>query len=63
MAQKDVFVYFSDDSTAVRLDTYRKRDDLQKRPVAYTIDTATGQRTEGKPKVERKADAPKGADA
>lgn len=62
MAIKDSFVYFDDDSTAVRLDTYRKREDLQKRPVRYVIDTSTGVKTEGKPKVERKTE-PKGADA
>ena len=61
MAIKDTWVYFDDDSTAVRLDTYRKNDDLQKRPVAYTIDTSTGVRTPGKPKVERSS-APKKAD-
>jgi hypothetical protein len=51
MAMKDQFVYFDDDSTAVRLDVYRKRGDLQKRPVRYVIDTATGERTEGEPKA------------
>jgi hypothetical protein len=58
---KDQWVYFADDSTAVRLDTYRKNEELQKRPVAYVIDTSTGTRTAGKPKVERTA--PKKDDA
>jgi hypothetical protein len=61
MAIKDSFVYFDDDSTAVRLDVYRKREDLQRRPVRYVIDTATGERTEGKPAAP-KATTPK-ADA
>lgn len=51
MAIKDTWVYMADDSTAVRLDAYRKDEALQKRPVAYTIDTSTGVKTEGKPKA------------
>ena len=62
MAIRDQWVYFDDDSTAVRLDAYRKDEALQKRPVRYVIDTATGERTEGKPKVVEVVVVVKGAE-
>jgi len=50
------WLYFQDESIAVRLDHYQKnRDQYEGMKVAYVLDTETGERSQGAPKAPAKA--------